>query len=92
MMEWISCKERMPEKYGKYLVTIEGRDGNRFVRMAEWEFDIVKCIEDIDNVKGKFYVSAVGIYYDEDDNCPDDQVFYDNVIAWMPLPEAYKGE
>lgn len=87
MINWISCKERMPEKYGKYLVTIEDRDGSRFVRIAEWEFDVAD--EDI-AVDGKFYDSTFIADSDWGYDLSTSEIH--NIIAWTSIPEAYKGE
>lgn len=57
--QWIPCSERLPEKEGKYLVTLD-----------KWN---IVSFADFKNIK-----------YNPHFNAP--------VIAWMPLPEPYKGE
>lgn len=67
---WIPVTERLPEEYGKYLVTV-----------------------DLD-----YYVAVITLYYGRihrKDVFYDDSEYggiqWDGVIAWMPLPEPYKG-
>ena len=54
----IPCGERLPEKPGRYLATVEDLGSRAKVETA---------------------------LFDGDD-------FWENVRAWMPLPEPYKGE
>jgi len=64
---WIPCSERLPDKDGFYMVTIDGElvgDTKPFAGLAEFE-------------KGE--------WVDNEDD-------YQCVLAWMPLPEPYKGE
>ena len=56
--QWIPCSERLPEKPGRYLATVEDLGSRAKVETA---------------------------LFDGDD-------FWENVRAWMPLPEPYKGD
>ena len=65
-----------PKSYGKYLVTIDGFGKYKYVQIL--------CYGDADfadkNPCWYFYDSEYG------------DVTVDNVLAWMPLPEPWKGE
>lgn len=63
---WIPCSERLPEKWGDYLVTIK------------W-----KGVE-----SGNVYTEIHTAVYDERAKEWD----YTDVIAWMPLPDAYEED
>ena len=79
---WIPCSERLPEEYGEYLITWEtSKAPTRFIGFAEGE--------------------ETGVWDDQHDRfvfswLPEDYIIerYPDwrVIAWMPLPEPYKGE
>ena len=71
--KWIPCNERLPESYGKYIVT-SGNSVSVVVHML--------CYGEAmsDNPCWFFYDSEYGY------------VTVDDVIAWMPLPEPYKGK
>ena len=72
--EWIPCKDRLPESYGKYIVTRDDPVFGIYVRMLNYgEADFAKK-----NPCWFFYDSEWG------------DVTVDNVIAWMPLPMPYK--
>lgn len=62
--KWIPCSERLPEKYGNYLVTIEANDGTASIKVQMVDHYGPKWLHDEKTKK---------------------------VIAWMPLPERYKG-
>ena len=75
---WIPVTERMPETYNEVLVTI-----------------IVKDLRD----KEKRIVETAG-WFSDGDGCGDWSSVWDEyrvagmrtkVVAWMPLPEPYKG-
>lgn len=73
---WISVEERMPEKEGKYLVTL--RVGEKVTLLGYGN-----CRRD---VLGKpigfgWYDCATAVYFSED-----------AIIAWQPLPEPYRPE
>lgn len=65
--EWVSCKDRLPETNGEYLVTVKADSKYAF------------------NNEPTVYTDYFQFGCQWDD-CGDD------VIAWMPLPEPYKGE
>ena len=82
-MEWISVKDRLPEEDGEYLVT--KRD----------------CFEDklyVDLLAFTNHIDRIYFEYSEHDrgflDCDGEGGWYEatNVVAWMPLPEAYEGE
>lgn len=81
---WISCKERLPEEDGDYLVTFEegyAEDyGLDLVGIAPYEVD---C-------------EGFGIWQEEFDPHTLGSLGSEwvdiNVIAWQPLPEPYKEE
>ena len=75
--EWIPVSERLPEKDGRYLVTYPLlRRDDLWVATAWYGTPPMPSRP----VKGKcFFVS--------DDEWGD--VPYDDVVAWMPLPEPY---
>ena len=76
---WIPCSERLPEKSGRYLVT---RGSN--VCGSLWDrLDILNYSDLMGLKKEKIWWSGnVG---------KSDFEKYDDVLAWMPLPEPYKA-
>lgn len=84
MDNWISCSEKLPEKDGEYLATfVDGK--YRFVGIKGYAFDLFTIDEyEFADKKG------VSGWYDYD---PDyGHYVWNDVIAWMPLPELYKGD
>ena len=76
-MEWIPCTERLPEKSGRYLVT---RGSNVFSSLWN-KLDILNYSDLMGLKKEKIWWSGnVG---------KSDFEKFDDVIAWMPLPELY---
>ena len=77
---WIPCSERLPEKGGQYLVTRGHKScGNLWNRAY-----IVNYSDLMGLKKEKIWWSGnVG---------KSDFERHDDVLAWMPLPEAWKGE
>ena len=77
---WIPCSERLPEKGGQYLVTRGHKScGNLWNRVY-----IVNYSDLMGLKKEKIWWSGnVG---------KSDFEKYDDVIAWMPLPEPYNAE
>ena len=72
--KWIPCKDRLPESYGKYIVTRDDPVFGIYVRMLNYgEADFAKK-------------NPCWFYYDSEYG----DVTVDNVIAWMQLPEPYK--
>ncbi len=72
--EWIPCKERLPESYGKYIVT----SGDPVFEMHVHMLNYGEAMFEKDNPCWFFYDSEYG------------DVTVDDVIAWMPLPMPYK--
>ena len=77
---WIPVTERLPDKGGPYLCTVQGYVGKTtYLRIAVFQTDIY--VEyDIEEHKPGFI--------DHDSECG----FYEvtKVLAWMPLPKPYK--
>ena len=66
---WIPCSERLPDKNGKYLCSIQSNfKRKKIMRISTTDFE-----------------SGINRW------SPDCMAFKDRVIAWMPLPEPYKG-
>lgn len=74
---WIPVSERLPEKSGRYLVT-------------ENLCDIIPFIEVLEYGEPAFPKQNKKCFYRVDAEYGD--VPYDEVLAWMPLPEPYGGE
>ena len=78
---WIPVTERLPDKGGPYLCTVQGYVGKTtYLRIAVFQTDIY--VEyDIEEHKPGFI--------DYDSECG----FYEvtKVLAWMPLPEPWEG-
>ena len=74
---WIPCSERLPEKHTRCLVTWESLFGTLEIDTAKY---------------GRMWLSerkGDGWYIHGDEMDTD---ITDDVIAWMPLPPAYKEE
>lgn len=81
---WIPCNERQPEEDGEYLVTLRWSNYPNRVETLHFTNDL----SSIDEV-GYAGEKRPGWYeYDSDYECYE----IDNVIAWMPRPEPYKGD
>ena len=78
--QWIPCSERLPEKNGRYLVTRGLKACN-----AIWNRVYIINYSDLMGLK------AEKIWWDGNVGKSDFQKI-DDVLAWMPLPEPYKGE
>ncbi|MBR4406038.1 MAG: DUF551 domain-containing protein [Bacteroidaceae bacterium] len=77
MGDWIPTEERLPEEEGEYLITWTGT----LAHTHTWHF--IRVVE--------YIKYRDGFYWDTDDIY--DYGYRDvEVIAWMPLPEPYKGE
>ena len=77
---WIPCSERLPEENGRYLVT-RGLNtcGSLWNRVYIFNYSDLMGLK-----KEKIWWSGnVG---------KSDFEKFDDVIAWMPLPEPYEGE
>lgn len=85
---WIPVSERLPEKYGWYLCTLKDTRVNTYYwnNKGEW----------VDNGKKHFFelYNISGRYTGENITAEQEGSVYwtDWVIAWMPLPEPYRGE
>lgn len=79
--KWIPCSERLPEESGEYLIWYDcGEDMEGC------------CFENFDAGVGAF-----GRWCDEYDAytlgfLDSEFIYFDEAVAWMPLPEPYKGE
>ena len=79
--KWVPCSERLPEESGEYLVWYDcGGDMEGC------------CVENFDAGVGAF-----GRWCDEYDEhtlgfLDSEFIYFDEAVAWMPLPEPYKGE
>lgn len=79
--KWIPCSYRLPEESGEYLVWYDcGEDMEGC------------CVENFDAGVGAF-----GRWCDEYDAhtlgfLDSEFIYFDEAVAWMPLPEPYKGE
>lgn len=77
--QWIPCKREQPTIDGKYNVTI--RDGVFGHYVTElWYGKPTLPMNGAGGKRGWF------------ETTPDGDYWYDGVIAWMPLPEPWKGE
>ena len=72
--QWIPVTERLPEKDGRYFVTLE----NGYTKILGYA-----TTQTIRYPQGFYYISENGFAWRQTQN---------PVVAWMPLPEPYKGE
>lgn len=73
---WIPCSERLPDRFGKMLVT--------FIPGTLWTYVIIANYSDLMGIaKPCFWIGNVGK--------SDFANITSRVVAWMPLPEPYKG-
>ena len=79
-VEWIPVSERLPSEHGEYLVFYEGLPiiGYRIEIMWYGE----PLMPNVD-VSGKHFYRCDSEWGD---------IIYDEVIAWMPLPEPYRKD
>lgn len=74
---WIPCSERLPEKYGQYLVTFIPSAGTL------WTYVLIARYSDLMGIaKPSFHIGNVGKN--------DFANITEQVTAWMPLPDPYK--
>ena len=74
---WIPCSERLPDRFGKMLVT--------FIPRTLWTYVIIANYSDLMGIaKPCFWIGNVGK--------SDFANITSRVVAWMPLPEPYKPE
>ena len=76
---WIPVSERLPSEDGRYLATYPLMRGKNWIGI-KW---FGKPNMPNRPIKGK-------CFYESDSEYGD--VIWDNVIAWMPLPEPWKGD
>ena len=84
-MDWISVKDRLPKKDGKYLCVCKGFIGGyEYIEVLSYSKNLYKVDEyDFASFKGKrgFYSY----------NSEWGYINKNNVTHWMPLPELPKG-
>lgn len=81
---WIPCSERLPEKHQMVITTIIGTDVIRMIPGETFEDALARVRNHV----------RVSVGYIEDDEWYGADGFPQIVqpIAWMPMPEAWKGE
>ena len=76
---WIPCSERLPDRFGKMLVTFVPAAGTLWTRV------IIAHYSDLMGIaKPCFWIGNVGK--------SDFANITSQVVAWMPLPEPYKED
>lgn len=85
-MEWISVKEKLPEKEGKYLCAEYSKQFNKhFIEVLNFAKNLYK----VDKIDFKDEKGVSGFYgYDTEWGYSH----FRDVTHWMPLPELPKGE
>ena len=74
---WIPCSVRLPDRFGKMLVT--------FIPGTLWTYVIIANYSDLMGIaKPCFWIGNVGKN--------DFANITSHVVAWMPLPEPYREE
>jgi len=81
---WIPVSERLPEKEGQYLVTVQGFKA-KFIEVANFSLDLsnVSCLFRHEKGRSGWW------------SCDDsgwDVFIYSGVIAWMPSPPCYEPQ
>ena len=77
--KWIPCSERLPERNGVYLVTVQNaEEGWAFVIHAWFNIEIPL-------IYGRKGWTPLNEFYDLANQVRPD------IVAWMPLPEPWKG-
>lgn len=85
-MEWIPCTERLPEKSGRYLVTRGSNVCGSLWSGRLWYYRVY-----ILNYSDLMGLKKEKIWWSGNVGKSDFEKFND-VIAWMPLPEPYREE
>ena len=83
VQEWISVKDRLPEKDGAYLVTTNSFGDRQCVKLR-W------FAKDGENVDAYDLAGQKDVWYLYDIECG--YVSINSVTHWMPLPQPPKGE
>ena len=83
VQEWISVKDRLPEKDGAYLVTTNSFGDRQSVKLR-W------FAKDGENVDAYDLAGQKDVWYLYDIECG--YVSIDSVTHWMPLPDPPKGK
>ena len=83
VQEWISVKDRLPEKDGAYLVTTNSFGDRQSVKLR-W------FAKDGENVDAYDLAGQKDVWYLYDIECG--YVSIKTVTHWMPLPQPPKGE
>ena len=83
VQEWISVKDRLPEKDGAYLVTTNSFGDRQSVKLR-W------FAKDGENVDAYDLAGQKDVWYLYDIECG--YVSINSVTHWMPLPQPPKGE
>lgn len=79
--EWIPCSERLPKEDGQYLITEKGTFGDYlYIGIANYGVPMMPMNKG--QGRGWFITDSEGEYY-----CG-----MNHVLAWMPLPEPWKGK
>ena len=82
---WIPCSERLPEDGQRCIVTTKGRLSYSYCEIASYSNNLYKVDEfdfyDKKNTSGFYNYDSEYGYYENTD-----------VIAWMPLPEPWRGD
>lgn len=84
---WIPCSERLPHMHGWYLCTlIDGRVNSYYWNNnGVWLDNAKKHLFDLYEIRSRYTGMEIK---------PEDEAVYwtEWVVAWMPMPERYKGE
>ena len=81
VQQWIPCSERLPKEDGRYLITEKYLFGDHlYVGIANYGVPMMPMNKG--RGRGWFITDSEGDYYCD----------MNYVLAWMPLPESYKGE
>lgn len=83
---WILCSEKLPKKNGWYICSIKGGNVNALYYTGKtWIDNVRKHMFELYDITSKLTGMKIS---------PEkESVYWDGwVIAWMPLPEAYKGD